>query len=170
MHNDSQDRYAQLLESVVTDIREVQNPDELKQLRRVVRRTVPMSLRPYLGAYLLKLLAAGSLRSSAKGPRTPEKHRDATAAARPKAPAQREGFRRLFVNAGRVQKVRPEDLKELFLSRLELQEGELGEVTVLGKYSFVEVADSRAGDAVSQLSGSTLKGRKLAVDYARPPR
>ena len=191
MAPDPEDQYGTLLASIVTDIKESQNLDELRQLRRIVRRHIPLSLRTYLGAYLLKMMSQRSVKSAApsRRPRTrpapadpgapahggqtstedaaPARSRGEGTGRRP--PMARAGFKRLFVNAGRVQRIQADDLKELFLNKLNLEEGQLGEVTVLGKYSFVEVAESQAETAIFNLSGVTLKGRKVAVDYARKP-
>ena len=59
------------------------------------------------------------------------------------------------------------DLVELFTSRLNLKRPQIGEVKVLENYSFIEVAVSRAKDAINALSGTDFKGRKIAVNFAR---
>jgi hypothetical protein len=139
---------AALLRAIRAQLEQAENdpdPTHLAQVARLVRRGVPLGRRSLFAAHLLR--AAGL--------------HDAP----PAAPGQ---LVRLFINAGRNRRVFPNDILDLFTTRLRIKRQDLGEVKVLDNYSFVEIQSAHAGRAVSELRGVELKGRKLAVDYARP--
>jgi hypothetical protein len=71
------------------------------------------------------------------------------------------------VSIGRNRRVYPRDLTDLFTQTLRLRADEIGSVRVFDKYSFVEIATSRAGEAISQLSGKDFKGRPISVNFAK---
>ncbi|HET6450434.1 MAG TPA: DEAD/DEAH box helicase [Spirochaetia bacterium] len=73
----------------------------------------------------------------------------------------------LFVSIGRNRRVYARDLTELFSSRLQLAPGDIRDVRVFDKYSFVDIAPARAEEAIQQLNGVELKGRPLTVNYAK---
>jgi ATP-dependent RNA helicase DeaD len=83
------------------------------------------------------------------------------------AESQRGEFTQLFVSIGRNRRVYARDLTALFTESLQLAAGEIGDVRVFEKYSFVDIAPSRAGEAITKLSGSELKGRTITVNYAK---
>ena len=76
-------------------------------------------------------------------------------------------FTQLFVSIGRNRRVFARDLIALFSEKLALAPGDIGDVRVFEKYSFVDIAPTRAGEAIEKLSGSQLKGRTIAVNYAK---
>ena len=77
------------------------------------------------------------------------------------------GFTQLFVSIGRSRRVFARELTDLFVSRLHLEAGEIGDVRVFDKYSFVDIAAGRAAAAISSLSGTEVKGRPITVNYAK---
>ena len=78
-----------------------------------------------------------------------------------------EGLSRLFVSIGRNRRVLPDDLAELISDSVTVERSELGEIRVLDSYSFVEVPEAVAEDTIAALSGTSFKGRRITVDFAR---
>ena len=78
-----------------------------------------------------------------------------------------EGLSRLFVSIGRNRRVLPDDLAELISDSVAVEQSELGEIRVLDSYSFVEVPEAVAEDTIAALSGTSFKGRRITVDFAR---
>ena len=73
----------------------------------------------------------------------------------------------LFVSVGRNRRVFARDLMDLFTEKLQLSSGEIRDVRVFDKYSFVDIAPSRAEEAIRKLTGLEVKGRPIAVNYAK---
>ncbi|MBE3064068.1 MAG: DEAD/DEAH box helicase, partial [Spirochaetes bacterium] len=88
-------------------------------------------------------------------------------AAPPQPVIDRTGFTQLFVSIGRNRRIFARELTDLFVEKLHIDAGEIGDVRVFDKYSFVDIAAARAADAIAALSGTVLKGRPITVNYAK---
>ena len=175
------------LDRMVTTVREREDPVELKEYRALFKRHVPFNLRGYLTAYMVKELARaggrpdrntdarrGEQRRRARregdpDAREPRAERSAEPRARPRRETEQaaDGLRRLFVSIGRNRRVQPDDLAELISDSVAVKRSDLGEIKVLEGYSFVEVPEAVAQDTISALSGTSFKGRRITVDFAR---
>ena len=82
------------------------------------------------------------------------------------APAA-NGLRRLFVSVGRNRRVRPDDLTSLISASVPVERSEFGAIRILDSYSFIEVPEGVAEETIAALSGTSFKGRRLTVDFAR---
>lgn len=129
------------IRNIVKRIKEEEDPDELNKLRRIVRRNVPIFLRGYFMAYLIK---------EASG----------------KQDAARE-MKTLFVSIGKNRRVFPRDLSRLFSGTLNIQAGSIGNIKVLDNYSFIDIPEPLADKAISLLDGKDFRGRKITVNHAR---
>ncbi len=176
------------VERMVRTVREQDDPEELKEYRKLFRKHVPFNLRGYVTAHMIKALltdaAPAARRTVAARPATrterPERsarayrssrpEREARAERRPRprdTSAPPEGMRRLFVSVGRNRKLQPEELTELFSSKIAVQPSDFGAIRILDSYSFIEVPDQMAQNAIALLSGTNFKGRRITVDFAR---
>ena len=99
----------------------------------------------------------------------PRRERSAELRRRPRRETEPapEGLSRLFVSIGRNRRVLPDDLAELISDSVTVERSELGEIRVLDSYSFVEVPEAVAEDTIAALSGTSFKGRRITVDFAR---
>ena len=129
------------IQSIVKRIKEEGDPDELNRLRRLVRRNVPIFMRGYFMAYLLKQGTGNSV--------------------------QAQDTKTLFVSIGKNRRVFPRDLSRLFSSTLEIKTEAIGNIKVLDNYSFIDVPESLAEKAISLLDGRDFRGRKITVNHAR---
>lgn len=132
------------IEAMIKKIREEEDPDELNQYRKIIRKHVPLHLRSYFAAYLLK-----SMKNGGNGG-TYEKD-----------------VQTLFVSIGKNRKVYPKDLIGLFCSTLGIESQSLGNVKVLDNYSFIDIPTPYAQKAIDELDGKDYRGRKLTVNFAR---
>ncbi len=204
-------RFRELLEEFERHIRDSADLERLKVIRRQIRKALPLSVRAYLPAYLLReavgagvpQAASGRDRpapaarttkppaakpSSATAPsgkpgaaeavrRVPETTAPVTAAATdaptpadtPAAPAGNSDsdMARLFVSVGRSRRVSRQMLTDLFVVKLDLPQDQIGEVRVLDNFSFIEVPATVAQSAIDRITGETLNGRRVNVDFAR---
>ena len=180
------------IERTLQTLRDHADTDELKRLRRLLRKKVPLFLRSYFYAFLLQRLlgsapspvAAGGWskrahsgrgsRGGGAGRSGREGGSDGTAAAQPEgsappspAPASDDSLRRLFISIGRNRRVQAQDLTSLIGDTVSIDEDRFGRIKILDNYSFVEVPGEVAQQIIDQLSGSSFKGRKITVDFAR---
>ena len=159
------------LERMVRAVREDEDPVELKEYRALFKKHVPFNLRGYLVAHMVKTLAggAGSAGGAAPAPARPAADRRAEPARgrRREAEPTAGGLRRLFVSVGRNRRVRPDDLTSLISSSVPVERAQFGAIKILDSYSFIEVPEAVAEAAIAALSGSSFKGRRITVDFAR---
>ncbi|MDE0220035.1 MAG: DbpA RNA binding domain-containing protein [Spirochaetaceae bacterium] len=204
-------RFRELLEEFERHIRDNADLERLKVIRRQIRKALPLSVRAYLPAYLLREAVGAGVPQAASGrdrpapaARTakppaakpssttaPSAKPGATEAARrvPEAPAPVKAaatdaptpadtpdapagnsdsdMARLFVSVGRSRRVSRQMLTDLFVVKLDLPQDQIGEVRVLDNFSFIEVPTAVAQSAIDRITGETLNGRRVNVDFAR---
>ena len=204
-------RFRELLEEFERHIRDNADLERLKVIRRQIRKALPLSVRAYLPAYLLREAVGAGVPHAASGRdrpapaartakppaakpssdtapstkpgaaeaarRVPDTPAPATAAPTdapapadtPDAPAgtSDSDMARLFVSVGRSRRVSRQMLTDLFVVKLDLPQDQIGEVRVLDNFSFIEVPAAVAQSAIDRITGETLNGRRVNVDFAR---
>lgn len=133
------------LKNLIKQIKEEADPDELNRYRKIIRRNVPLHLRSYLAAYLLKK-TNGGLPSKSDEP---------------------SEMQTIFVSIGKNRKVFPRDLARLFNKALDIDPKEIGNIKVLDNYSFIDIPQSVAPKAIEKLDGVEFRGRNITVNFAR---
>lgn len=204
-------RFRELLEEFERHIRDNADLERLKVIRRQIRKALPLSVRAYLPAYLLREAVGAGVPQAASGRdrpapaartakppaakpssttapsakpgaveaarRVPDAPAPVKAAATdaptpadtPDAPAGNSDsdMARLFVSVGRSRRVSRQMLTDLFVVKLDLPQDQIGEVRVLDNFSFIEVPAAVAQSAIDRITGETLNGRRVNVDFAR---
>ncbi len=130
------------IQEIIRHIKEVENPDILNYYKKLFKKNVPLHLRSYVAAYLLKEYLA----------------REGVDAG---------GKQTLFVSIGKNRKVFPKDLSKLFSQALHIDPSLIGSIKILDNYSFIEVPQNQAEKAIEFLNDTEFRGRKITVNYAR---
>jgi RNA recognition motif-containing protein len=133
------------LKSIVKQIKEDEDPDLLNTYKKLIKKTVPITLRAYLAAYLFKKAVEGE---------SPE-------------PLAGGDMQTIFVSIGKNKKVFPRDLSRLFRKSLDLQPRDIGNIKVLDNYSFVDIPQSQAQRAIEIMDGIEFRGKNITVNFAR---
>ena len=131
-----------VIERNLKKIKEEEDPEELNYYKKIIRQHVPLTLRAYFTAFLLKQ-SLGS------------------------APVLSGDFKTLFVSIGKNRRVFPKDLVRLFSQTLDIDRSTIGGIKVMDNYSFVDIPESEADKAISLLDGKDFHGRKITVNHAR---
>jgi len=74
---------------------------------------------------------------------------------------------RLFMNIGKKSKVNPKDLLRMFTVEAGIPEKKIVDVDMYDKFSFVEVDSSYVDKAITAIDGSTIKGKRIAIEVAK---
>ncbi|MEN6411170.1 MAG: DEAD/DEAH box helicase [Veillonellales bacterium] len=77
------------------------------------------------------------------------------------------GMVRLFINAGKVQKIRPEDIVRTIASEADIPGNSIGVINIYDKFTFVEVPEEVAERVISVMHKNTIKGYKINVEPAK---
>jgi len=101
--------------------------------------------------------------------RRPKRGEAAAAPRRPVRDERRTGGRdrwevaRLYVGAGRLNKLRPADLVGAIANEAGLDARAIGAIQIADRHSIVEVPEAAADDVIEALRSTTLKGRRVPV-------
>lgn len=77
------------------------------------------------------------------------------------------GMVRLFINAGKAQKIRPEDIVRTIASEADIPGNIIGVINIYEKFTFVEVPEDVAERVISVMHKNTIKGYRINVEPAR---
>lgn len=147
---DNEDVLKGRLKSLVKQIKEEENPDLLNTYKKLVKKSVPITLRGYLTAYLLKQFVEGGGGD------------DSTSQS-----GENKEMQTIFVSIGKNRKVFPKDLAGLFRSKVDLGPNDIGNIKVLDNYSFIDIPKNRAQEAIDQMDNMEYRGRTITVNFAR---
>ncbi|MBB5224793.1 DbpA RNA binding domain-containing protein [Treponema ruminis] len=181
------DQAANYLKDVVSKVKA--NPDELEALKKVFKKNVPLTMRSYVAAYLLRNAGGAIFRFNKFNEREDfhanreerfnrfERTEAQTEEAGETEAAPRERFTRVqipaensevvFVSIGRNRRVYPRDLVGLFISVAGVEKERIGDIRVLANYSFVQLFKEDAEKAIAALNGHVYRGRPLSVSYSK---
>lgn len=76
----------------------------------------------------------------------------------------------LYVNVGRMDRVRPADLVGAIAGETGLQGSEIGAINIFEKFSLVEVPDDAVDDVIDRMTGVVIRGRQTEVRRDRGPK
>jgi len=78
------------------------------------------------------------------------------------------GMTRLFIGGGREMGIRPQDLVGAITGEAGIAGREIGAISILDRFSLVDVRSELADDVIEALQGSAIKGRRVQVRLDRP--
>ena len=117
------------------------------------------------GDYDLVDVAAAALKLAVEGDKEPEE--TAEAGARFEDTGGVPGMVRLFLNIGRAQKIRPEDVVRAIASEADIPGNVIGVINIYERFTFVEVPEDVAERVLSVMHRNTMKGYKINVEPAK---
>ena len=78
-----------------------------------------------------------------------------------------KGMVRLFVNVGRDNNIRPEDIVRSFAGEADIPGNAIGLIKIQSNFSFVEVPEELAERVISAMHGNRIKGMRINVEVAK---
>jgi len=181
------DKLASFLQDAVEKVKTQEDPVELNEVKKVFKQNVPLTLRSYVAAYMLKSVTGFSAKPSKgfKKTRTTEargqkafdrntrssnrvQEKDGDASQKPRRNTIDESLAEtIFISIGRNRRVFHRDLLSLITQAVELDRDRIGDIRVLDNYSFVQVFSEDAQKIIDVLNGYEFRGRKLTVSFSR---
>ncbi|MCK9547767.1 MAG: DbpA RNA binding domain-containing protein [Sphaerochaeta sp.] len=153
------------------------NPDELENLKKLIKKNVPFMLRGYFTAYLLReILQANTPRRStratpqsrSRGESTTAPKKEAQGAA-PRAREERplpEGARTLYLNIGKMKRLYTKELSQILQDELSIEREDIYSIRIHDKYSFISMSEENCEKAIAALNGKEIKGRTASITYS----
>lgn len=179
------DSVALFLKDAVEKIRTQENPDILNDLKKVFKKNVPLTMRSYLAAYLIKdqmkhfhgqYRPRKDFKENKKSPRQMRERKPVVSEEtvqteerqpRPRVQIDPAMAATIFISIGRNRRVFPRDLVGLLVGAAGLDRDRIGDIRVLANYSFVQLFSEDAEKAIAALNNYEYRGRSLSVSYSR---
>ena len=183
---------AAFLENTIESVRADYDVDSLAELNKLFKKNVPLTLRKYVVAYLIReaLKHDHSYRGNRfenkrnkknetrENPREENKKsakrqevEEAPAAEerqpRPRVEIPEDQATTIFISIGRNRRVFPRDLVSLLINVGGLDRERIGNIKVLANYSFVQLFTEDTEKAIAALNDYEYRGRKLVVNLSR---
>lgn len=179
---------ASFLQETVERVKSQENPDILTEFKKLFKKNVPLTLRSYVAAYLVKESCRhyrGSYRNNRRDFRSerksferPVRERRQTSmqestmpreerVSRPRVQIDPSVAATIFISIGRNRRVYPKDLIGLLVNVAGLERDRIGDIRVLANYSFIQIFSEDSEKVIAALNGYDYRGRKLAVSYSR---
>ena len=166
----------QMLEKINTD----PNPEELEEIKKLIKKKVPFTRRGYFSAILLKAMASKSEKSEKT--EKPEKRKSPVQdkpvqVIRKKEPSAKpalereervlpEGSKTLYLNIGKMKHLYGKDLSKLLQTELGITRDDIYTLRVHDKYSFITMSEENCEKAIAKLNGMDINGRKAQINYS----
>jgi ATP-dependent RNA helicase DeaD len=121
-------------------------------IKRVLSREFGRFLQYYANAPEIEA-PSGSEKSGGKGSRRKDDH------------TPEEGYTRLFLNVGKIDKMYAREIMGLINSNVKGDKVEIGRIDLMKSFAFVEVKNEDADRVIKSMKhGVTIKGRSVVVD------
>ena len=177
---------ADYLANATDRVKTTENVDILSDLNKLFKKNVPLTVRKYVIAYMLKESLKhyhfSNHRRMDKNERTErpsrnyndyktqrterrEESTETTMEERPRHPRveiPEDKASSIFINIGKNRRVYPRDLVGILIAVAGIERDRIGDIKVLAQYSFVQLYSEDV-----QINGYEYRGRKLAVSYSK---
>ncbi len=162
------------LKNIVAAVKTQENPEELNRYRKIFKKAVPLTMRSYVAAYLIKEAQSSDLsartfkkdgRSKPWGPSF--KSAPFSRPLRPKISLPDEDSASLFIGIGRKRGVFPKDIITLLIQGAGIARDHIGDIRILDNYCFVQVMADEASLIIEKLNNSYYRGKSLTVSPSR---
>ena len=161
------------LKDVVEAIKTQENPEELNLYRRIFKKAVPLTMRSYVAAYLIKQAGIGGSRIYKKDNRNGlgkgAFKQNSARPSRPKVILAEEESTSLFIGVGRKRGIFPKDIITLLIQGAGISREHIGDIRILDNYCFVQVMQDEAENIIEKLNNSYYRGKNLTVSHSRRP-
>lgn len=131
------------------------NPQELEEIKKLIKKNVPLTMRGYFSAYLY-VLSGNSAKSADKS--SLKEHK------KPEVP---ENAIALYINVGKISHSPVKELIAFICENAGLKEKDIMTVAYKQNYSFVYVDKSKADSIIENVNGKSFKGRKVKMNFSK---
>lgn len=85
---------------------------------------------------------------------------------RPRKKDRVGGQTKLFINIGKLDKVKKKQILKLIGEKCQLKERQIDDIVIMDKFSFVTIPTSKAKDVVHAINGMRYNGRRINVEIS----
>lgn len=174
-----EERLSARIEEILAKINSDPNPEELENLKKIIKKKVPFTRRSYFAAMLLKMLTSQperrerapreKKREFAKKENTKElekKEKETVAKEAKPEKALPEDAKTLYLNIGKMKHLYGKDLSKLLQAELSITRDDIYSLRVHDKYSFITMSEANCTKAIEKLNGRDINGRTAQLNFS----
>jgi hypothetical protein len=145
----------QKIKELVKEMQLYNNPQEIEEMRKVIKKNVPLLMRGNLLAYLY-ITRHGS---------TSEQTRPSRAQ---KAPVRSlENTVAFYISVGKNSKSSPKELAEFICQKANIANDAIVAIAYKQNYSFIHIKKEASEGIIEAINGQLYKGRKVKMNYSK---
>lgn len=144
------------IRELVEEMKLYNNPQELEEMKKLMKKNVPFMMRGYLLAYLY---VTRSGRTAAK-----PAHQERKAAQSKPALDNAVSF---YINIGKISKGSAREMVDFICEKSGLAPEDIVSVAYKQNYSFVYIRKDRTDGVIEAVNGQTYKGRKVKMNFSK---
>ena len=155
-----QDIRGQKIRELVEEMKLYNNPQELEDMKKIMKKNVPFMMRGYLMAYLYVTRNGGARPRPAK----------AQGADRQEHKSQKqvpENATSFYINVGKLSKGSAHELVDFICEKTGLSSEDILSVAYKQNYSFVYIRNDKTEGVIDAVNGQTYKGRKVKMNFSK---
>ena len=153
-------------------------PEELEEIKKLIKKNVPFFTRSAFSAYLLREIASRHSRTERK-PRIGEFRKEKVQQEGKKEESQSlqqsqkkeeriipEGAKTLYLNIGKMKHLYAKTLSQILQNELGITRDDIYSIRIHDKYSFITMSEENCNKAIEVLNGKEINGRVCQVNYS----
>lgn len=140
------------IRELVEEMKLYNDPKGLEEMKKLIKKNVPFSMRGYFMAYLY-ITSPHSAKSAVKP--EPKKH---------EIPEDAVSF---YINIGKSSHSPAKELVAFICDNAGLSEDSIVSVAYKQNYSFVYIKKAKADKVIEKVNGQSFKGRKVKISYSK---
>ena len=139
----------QKVRELVEEMKLYNNPQELEDMKKIIKKNVPMMMRGYLLAYLYVT-------------------RNGSTTARPARKAAPIAVVSMhYINIGKLSKGTAHEMVDFICEKTGLSSEDILQVAYKQNYSFVYIRSDKTEGVIEAVNGQTYKGRKVKMNFSK---
>lgn len=168
----------QKIKELVEEMKLYNNPQELEDMKKLMKKNVPFAMRGYLMAYLYVTRANAQAKPKAERPdrgnrperaeRTEKAEKAVEKSDKPQQPKPAlENATSFYVNVGKVSKGSARELVDFICEVSGLTSDDIVSVAYKQNYSFVYIKNDKIDGVIEKVTGQSYKGRKVKMNFSK---
>ncbi len=145
----------QKIKELVKEMQLYNNPQEIEEMRKVIKKNVPFLMRGNLLAYLY-ITRRGTTTEDAKPAR----------AQKPQAKTL-DNTVSFYVSVGKASKSSPKELAEFICEKANISNDSIVAIAYKQNYSFVHIKKEASEGVIDAVNGQLYKGRKVKMNFSK---
>lgn len=151
----------QKIRELVEEMKLYNNPQELEDIKKIIKKNVPMMMRGYLLAYLYVTRSGNTAAKTAKPAKA---HSTEHKAAQKPALENATSF---YINIGKLSKGSAHEMVDFICEKTGLSSEDILQVAYKQNYSFVYIRSDKTEGVIEAVNGQTYKGRKVKMNFSK---